>query len=185
MLFARGAIIIIGHVRSGNDEMTVRPREAMRTHVILVLFEDDGSAWDEEAWIIGTDGHIVVVGAITATALGGISRLLEQGPFTPPNIHIPNIKLRLHMPPQKIINTRTKDAWSTRKQSIDRVRHGEDGIGTEHIIVIDRGEAVANVVDDDFDGTCEEGVAGGGCDEAVPEAASVSYFGAGLDEGGA
>mmetsp|Transcript_21090 Transcript_21090/g.38129 ORF Transcript_21090/g.38129 Transcript_21090/m.38129 type:complete len:200 (-) Transcript_21090:2337-2936(-) len=180
MLLARRTIIIIGHVRSGNNEVTVRPREAMRAHVILVLFEDDGSAWDEEAWIIGADRHIVVVSAITDTALGGIPRLLEQGPFTPPNIHIPNIKFRLHMPPQKIINTRAKDAWSTRKQGIDRVGHGEDGVGTEHIVVIDGGEAVANVVNDNFDGAGEEGVAGGGGDEAVPEAASVSDFDAGL-----
>lgn len=48
-------IVVIGHVGGSHDEMTVGPREAVRSHVILILLKDDSSARNEEALIIGSD----------------------------------------------------------------------------------------------------------------------------------
>ena len=46
MLLRRRAVVIIGHVGSSDDEMTVRPGETMRSHIILVLLKDNSSAWN-------------------------------------------------------------------------------------------------------------------------------------------
>lgn len=48
------------------------------------------------------------------------------------------------------------------------MHHGQDGVGTKHIIVIHGGETIANVVHDDFYGAREEGMGGSGGNETIP-----------------
>lgn len=115
MLLRWWTIIIVGHVRGSNDEMTVRPSEAVRAHVILVLFEDDGPAGDEKALIVGC--YIIVV-AIATTLGGGI---LSSSPFLLPDINIANREFRLHMPPQQVINARSQNTRSASEERINRV----------------------------------------------------------------
>ena len=99
-----------------------------------------------------------------------------------PDVDVANLEFGLHVAFQEVVNAGAKDAGSASEERIHGMRNGEDGVGTEHVIVIHGSETVANVVDDDFDGTREEGVAGSGRDEAIPQAAAVSDFDAGLCE---
>jgi len=141
MLLRRRTVVVIGHVSGGDDKMTVHPREAMRAHVVLVLLEDYRSARDEEARIVG--------------AYGRHRRLLAT-----PDIDVANLEFGLHVAFQEVVNAGAKDAGSASEERIHGMRNGEDGVGTEHVIVIHGSKTVANVVDDDFDGAREEGVAG-------------------------
>ena len=160
MLLRRRTVVVIGHVGGGNDEMTVCPRKAMRAHVILILLKNYSPARNEETRIVGT----------YASRLGL------------PNIDVANLKFGLHVTFQEVVNSTAEDAGSAGEERIHCMRNRENRVGTEHIIVIHGGETITNVVNDYLDGAREEGMAGSGRDEAVPQAAAVSDLVAGLCE---
>mmetsp|Transcript_30092 Transcript_30092/g.63864 ORF Transcript_30092/g.63864 Transcript_30092/m.63864 type:complete len:422 (-) Transcript_30092:235-1500(-) len=174
VLLRRGAVVVVWHVRGGHDEVPVGPREAVRPHVVLVLGQDDGPARDEEARVVGKDrGDVVLVVASAAT-----------GPLGLPQVHVPYLELGLHVPSQQVVDPGAEDAGAAGEQRVDRVRHGEHRVWAKHVVVVHGREAVAYVVDDDLNGAGEEGMAWGGGDEAVPEAAAVADLDAGLIDGG-
>lgn len=67
-------------------------------------------------------------------------------------IHLTRLKLSLTMTTQRLVDNRSENARTSRKESIKGMQYRQLWIGTKGGIDIDRGESIANVVDNSLNG---------------------------------
>mmetsp|Transcript_30985 Transcript_30985/g.92856 ORF Transcript_30985/g.92856 Transcript_30985/m.92856 type:complete len:539 (+) Transcript_30985:607-2223(+) len=87
-----------------------------------------------------------------------------------PRIDVPGLEGRLGMTPQEGVDRHPQHARSGREENVERVGNAQLGIRTEHVIHVDGGETIPNVVHDRLDRLGQKGMSRSGGDEAVPEA---------------
>lgn len=109
MLQRLGPIVIVGHVGCRRHHVGFFPRESMRSHVFFVLFQNNGSTWNQETGIMGWKHRflsIIIIIVVLSIVLVG-----EQ-------INIAWFKPCLTVQLEYIIDTGSQNARTGREQRV-------------------------------------------------------------------